>query len=120
MHASNVFRYLIQSIIKLESICSTFCITKIKNKKYCPTLFDVVLFLYFQIFFPLLKRFKVLDCLSQSCLSLCCHLRSWKRKVLLSLQLLVSGSTVLYEGWLQILTSLYSIFIQPTSASHPL
>ncbi|XP_048047474.1 NHS-like protein 1 isoform X6 [Megalobrama amblycephala] len=26
------------------------------------------------------KRFKVLDCLSQSCLSLCCHLRSWKRK----------------------------------------
>ncbi|XP_016354042.1 NHS-like protein 1 isoform X2 [Sinocyclocheilus anshuiensis] len=26
------------------------------------------------------KRFKVLDRLSQSCLSLCCHLRSWKRK----------------------------------------
>ncbi|XP_073682896.1 NHS-like protein 1 isoform X2 [Garra rufa] len=26
------------------------------------------------------KRFKVLDCLSQSCLSLCCHLRSWKTK----------------------------------------
>ncbi|XP_059375056.1 NHS-like protein 1 isoform X2 [Carassius carassius] len=26
------------------------------------------------------KRFKVLDCLSQSCLSLCCHLRPWKRK----------------------------------------
>ncbi|XP_077095951.1 NHS-like protein 1 isoform X7 [Siphateles boraxobius] len=26
------------------------------------------------------KRFKVLDCLSQSCLSLCCHLRSWKGK----------------------------------------
>lgn len=109
MHASNVVRYLIQSTIKLESICSTFCNTK--KKKYCPTLFDVVLFLYFQIFFPLLKRFKVLDCLSQSCLSLCCHLRSWKRKVLLSLQQLVSGSTVLCEGWLQILTSLCSIFI---------
>ncbi|XP_016140506.1 NHS-like protein 1 isoform X4 [Sinocyclocheilus grahami] len=27
------------------------------------------------------KWFKVLDCLSQSCLSLCCHLRPWKRKV---------------------------------------
>ncbi|KAL1258353.1 hypothetical protein QQF64_011597 [Cirrhinus molitorella] len=26
------------------------------------------------------KRFKVLDCLSESCLSLCCHMRSWKRK----------------------------------------
>lgn len=104
-HASSVVQYPLQSMIKLESICSTFYNTK---EKYCLT---SLLFLYFQIFFPLIKRFKVLDCLSQSCLSLCCHLRSWKRKVPLSLQLLVSGSTVLCEGWLQILTSPHSVSI---------